>query len=80
MDTCETVKVKAWGEGQGAFVEINAADFDEKVHDLYIEDEEEEPGHMTVAELKAELEARGITIPHGAKKADLVALLSNSDE
>lgn len=32
MDTCETVKVKPWGQGQGAFVEINAADFDPAIH------------------------------------------------
>lgn len=32
MDRCETIKVKPWGKGQGAFVEINADDFDAKVH------------------------------------------------
>lgn len=32
MDTCETVRVKPWGEGQGEFVEINAADFDPTIH------------------------------------------------
>lgn len=31
-DTCATVKVKSWGEGQGDYVEINEGDFDEKVH------------------------------------------------
>lgn len=30
-----TVKVKPWGKDQGAFVEINEADFDPAVHQLY---------------------------------------------
>lgn len=34
MDTCETIKVKPWGKDQGAFVEINAEDFDPKIHTL----------------------------------------------
>lgn len=33
---------------------------------------------LTVAELKAALEAKGIAIPDGAKKADLQALLDAS--
>lgn len=32
MDICKTVKVKPWGEGQGDYVEINAADFDPAIH------------------------------------------------
>lgn len=32
MDRCDTIRVKPWGEGQGEFVEINADDFDPKVH------------------------------------------------
>lgn len=32
MDTCETIKVKPWGKGQGDFVEINADEFDPKLH------------------------------------------------
>jgi hypothetical protein len=31
-DLINTIKVKPWGEGQGDFVEINADDFDAKVH------------------------------------------------
>jgi len=31
-DIVKTVKVKPWGKDQGDFVEINAEDFDEKVH------------------------------------------------
>jgi len=34
MDVCKVVKVKPWGKDQGAFVEINAEDFDAKVHKL----------------------------------------------
>ena len=30
-----TVKVKAWGEGQGDFVTINKCDFDKDIHELY---------------------------------------------
>ena len=32
MDTCETIKVKPWGKDQGDYVEINAEDFDPKLH------------------------------------------------
>lgn len=32
MDTCTTMKVKPWGKNQGEFVEINAEDFDPKIH------------------------------------------------
>ena len=35
MPVVETVKVQPWGEGQGEFVEINAEDFDPKVHRLH---------------------------------------------
>lgn len=34
MDIVKTIKVKPWGKGQGDFVEINEADFDEKLHEL----------------------------------------------
>ena len=33
-DTVPTLKVKPWGKDQGEFVEINADDFDAKVHTL----------------------------------------------
>ena len=33
-DTVETVQVKAWADGQGDGVEINAADFDPAIHQL----------------------------------------------
>ncbi len=32
MEHPETMKVKPWGEGQGAFVVINRADFDARIH------------------------------------------------
>jgi hypothetical protein len=32
-DIIPTVKVKPWGKDQGEFVEINADDFDPKVHE-----------------------------------------------
>lgn len=28
----QTMRVKAWGNGQGAFVTINASDFDSEIH------------------------------------------------
>lgn len=31
-NTIPTVKVQAWGKGQGEFVEINECDFDAKLH------------------------------------------------
>ncbi len=34
MDTCETILVKPWGEGQGDYVEINREDFDPAIHTL----------------------------------------------
>jgi hypothetical protein len=33
-DTCKTVKVKPWHASQGAFVEINADDYDPQTHCL----------------------------------------------
>lgn len=37
MDRCETIRVKPWGEDQGEFVEINADQFDAKIHTLFDE-------------------------------------------
>lgn len=36
-DCVPTVRVAPWAESQGAFVEINSADFDPAVHTLYDE-------------------------------------------
>lgn len=71
----ETIKVKAWGKGQGDFVILNKDDFDVDKHELF--DAAESPGEkkMSVAGLKEALTAKGIEIPEGAKKADLQALL-----
>ena len=78
METPKTIKVQPWGEGQGDHVVINEADFDSKFHKLL--DEAGSAGGkasdgLGVAELRAALEAKGIEIPEGAKKADLKALL-----
>jgi len=35
MDRCDTIKVKPWGKDQGEYVEINAEDYDPKVHNLH---------------------------------------------
>lgn len=78
MDTCETIKVKPWGTDQGEYVEINAEDFNEATHELFDEDDLED-GKLTVAEMKAKLTELGVEIPKGAKRSDLVALLSNND-
>ena len=70
----KTIKVKPWGEGQGDFVVINEEDFDPEAHELY--GVETDPiAKMKVDELKAALADKGIEIPEGAKKPDLVELL-----
>lgn len=35
QETCKTVRVQPWSKDQGAFVEINESDFNEKIHKLY---------------------------------------------
>lgn len=72
-----TIKVKR--DGPRGFHIINKSDFDPQKHELF----EDDPGaegakKATVAELKAALEAKRITIPEGAKKADLQALLDQA--
>ena len=37
MAACPTVRIMPSHQSQGAFVEINAEDFDPKVHEIYIE-------------------------------------------
>lgn len=56
-------------------VVINESDFDEDKHELYGSGEKK----MTVAEIKEALEAKGIEIPEGAKKAELKALLEKAE-
>ena len=70
----ETIKVKPWGKDQGDFVIINKDDFDPEVHEL-LDGEPDGAKKATVAELRAALEAKGVEVPDGAKKADLQALL-----
>lgn len=36
-DIVPTVRVKAWGKGQGDFVDINESDFDPKVHERVVD-------------------------------------------
>lgn len=38
--TVETVKIKSSYPSQGEFVEINATDFDETIHELFVEGDE----------------------------------------
>lgn len=58
------------------FVEINESDFDPDIHELFeAEGAKKASKGLNVDELKAALEASGIAIPEGAKKADLQALL-----
>ncbi len=70
----ETIKVKPWGKDQGDFVVINKEDFDPEVHEL-LDGEPDGAKKATVAELRSALEAKGVEVPDGAKKADLQALL-----
>jgi len=56
-EVCNTVKVKSTHpETQGAFVEINEEDFNEAVHELYVEGSEE-PAPVEKKLTKAEAEA-----------------------
>lgn len=67
----ETIQIKSTDEAtQGPFVIINKDDFDDSKHDLF-----DAPKSLTVAELREALTAKGIEFDHGAKKADLQALL-----
>lgn len=70
----ETIKVKPWGKDQGDFVIINKSDFDPEVHEL-LDGEPEGAKKATVAELRVALEAKGVEVPEGSKKADLQSLL-----
>lgn len=83
------MRVKPWGQGQGDFVEINVEDFNPDFHQPL--DAAEKPAGtgdpavtppkaLTVAELRAALEAKGVEIPDGAKKAELQALLDAAEK
>lgn len=55
---------------------INARDFDPEKHERFAGDDRDGLEGCTVAQLRAKCEAAGLDIPAGAKKADLLALLS----
>jgi hypothetical protein len=71
---CPVVRVKH--DNHEGFCEINESDFDPKKHELF--DSDEGAKKATVAELREALTAKGIEIPEGAKKADLLALLDSA--
>lgn len=73
----ETVRIKSTHpESQGPFVNINKDDFVEGQHELYVEGDANNDGKLTVDEIKAKLTELGIEYPAGAKKAELLELLS----
>ena len=59
------------------FVVINEADFDADKHELFDAEPAapNAPAKLGIADLRAELTARGIEFAEGASKADLRALL-----
>jgi hypothetical protein len=59
---------------QGAFVTINEDDFDAATQELFDENAAPAAKPLTVAQLRDELFAKGVSIPDDAKKADLAAL------
>lgn len=40
---CKVIRVKPWAPSQGDFVEINATDFNDSIHELYVEPATVEP-------------------------------------
>jgi hypothetical protein len=77
MNDLKTVKIKPSHESQCNFVLINEADFNPDLHELFdpAEPPVEAAPKMTVADIKQALAEKGVEIPEGAKKADLLALL-----
>lgn len=69
---CPVVRIKY--DNEDGFCEINESDFDSGKHELF----DEGAKKATVASLRDELTEKGIEIPEGAKKADLLALLANA--
>lgn len=53
IEVVETVKVKAWGKGQGQFVEINKEDFDPSKHEIF--GNEKAPSKPTEGSAPAEI-------------------------
>ncbi len=75
----EVLKIKSTHqESQGDYVLINAADFDEKIHEMFDGEAPKAPKapeKMTVKELQAALTEKGIAFESDANKAALIALL-----
>lgn len=74
---CETVKVKPWGKGQGDFVEINAGDFNPKIHEKF--SESGSGSGQTVAELREILTEAGVEFAAKATKSELLELVEALD-
>jgi len=79
-DACKTVRIKhePSAEFGKPVLEINESDFDPEIHELY-EDDDEDDDTRTVAELKAAAESLKLVVPHGAKKAELLALVQAAE-
>lgn len=77
-DTCPTVRIVS-AEAPGGFVVINEDDLNPKLHTLYVEDDAP-LADLTVAQLKALAEARGVDLGDATKKADMVAALELAAE
>lgn len=80
-ETVPTVLIKSDApDNEQGCVRINESDFDPKIHELFIEGGEAAGGgSMKVADIKAALVAKGVEIPEGAKKPELLALLAASN-
>lgn len=77
---CETMRVvteKCEGNPHG-YVVINKSEFNPDIHEEFKEDAAKPISKMTVEELTAALTEKGVEIPEGAKKADLVALMEGA--
>ncbi|WP_052506143.1 hypothetical protein [Pseudomonas sp. MRSN 12121] len=73
------IKVKPWGEGQGDFVHINEEDFNPDFHELL--DEAGKSGKaLSIDEIRAALNAKGVTFEAGAKKPALQKLLDDTNK
>jgi hypothetical protein len=75
----ETVKIVSpvSDDNPRGYIVINKSDLTED-HEIFTEKTDVEPKDMTVSQLKAALAKVGIEIPDQAKKADLLALLTNT--
>ena len=56
----ETLKVVAWGEGQGDFVVIDAKDFDDKKHTVFEEKEQKRAYNKKLKEEQTETEQKKV--------------------